>query len=179
MTQRVVIDVDDTTFALYEKILSVFGQPKGQHYLELERTWPEFTDCIPKLINHAPFYADLRMLHRANEVINEIGKSFDVYFVTARPETVAFIQVTDQQLQKNQFKYKDLIIAGDKKLDIITKLHPHYLIDDMPKYLLAAYSIGAIPIRMRQPYNTQTSPAISVASWYEIRMYFNGTPGTN
>lgn len=172
--QKICIDIDDTTFAFYEKIVSVFGEPpKSDHYLDMTETWPEFGDCITKLVNHAPFYKDLRMFGRANDVVGSLAHRFDIYFVTARPNTPAFIQVTDQQLQKNRFKYKDLIVAGQDKMSVISKIRPDYIIDDMPKYLIAAYTIGAVPIRMRQPYNKHTSPAVSVSSWYEIAVYFN------
>lgn len=115
-------------------------------------------------------YKEAEVVEGAKDIIRELNKKHNVYFVTARDELLT--EVTKNWLNYNGFSEMEVYLLGsDHKIDKAKDLKCDIFIEDNPSNSIALANEGIQVLLVDTNYNKETEHEniVRVSNWSEIK----------
>lgn len=175
---NICIDIDGTITSPYH-YLPYLNDIYNKNLTEEDFTtvyWAElYGDTLEGMLDklhskHINSYSKIEIIEGVKEVIAELYKENNLFFVTARNPSLQ--QITKDWLEKQQLSQIPLYLLGtDKKLDKAKQLKCNVFIEDNPNNALNLANGGITVILIDCNYNKDIyhRNIIRVSSWREIK----------
>ncbi|WP_455542438.1 5' nucleotidase, NT5C type [Intestinibacter sp.] len=175
---NICIDIDGTITSPYH-YLPYLNSIYNKNLTEEDFTtvyWAElYGDTLEGMLdklhsNHLNSYSEAHVVEGVKEVVDELYKENNLFFVTARNSTLK--EITLNWLKKQQLSHMPLYLLGtDNKLDKAKELKCDIFIEDHPRNALNLANGGIKVILIDCNYNKDIDHKniIRVSSWEEIK----------
>jgi uncharacterized HAD superfamily protein len=135
--KKIILDLDGVLVSWHEAVYDDYTRRD-----KFKGSFREFwIDYIPSLSKELQKYiVEIPIYYAANSpskevlnFLNKIKESYEIYYVTSRPESVRL--TTEQYLRRYKFPYKENLIFTDDKSSVARILKVDFALDDFSSHI--------------------------------------------
>ena len=166
---RLAIDMDEVLADTIDKFIEVYRRDHNTEILLQEMNGREFHELLPDTLNHSwrdyintpGFFRDLKVMPRAQEIVKELCRKYDVYIVSAAMEfRHSLIDKYDWIEEHFPFvDWKHIVFCGYKIVDV------DIMIDDRIRNFTG---YKGRPILYSSPHNFYITEYERVDNWTNV-----------
>lgn len=171
MKPRIAIDMDEVVADVYPKFEELYERDVGKA-IRKEEYWGKKLYEVPgghhirKYLHDKGFFADLPVMEGSQEVIRELQKNYEIYFVTAAMEFRNSFEDKYDWAQRHfpNIHWRNLVFCGDKSM-----IKADYMIDDHVHNLETFAGKGLL---FTATHNIAETRFERVDNWQQVRTFF-------
>lgn len=163
--------MDEVVADVYVKFLDIYAERYGKHLQKADYWGKKIYEIegateLRKVLYDKGFFADLPIMENSQEVLQELQKDYEIYFVSSAMEFRNSLEDKYDWAQAHFpfIPWKNIILCGNKRL-----IRADYMIDDHVSNLETFTGKGLL---YTATHNIDEERFTRVNNWLEIRDFF-------